>query len=787
MRLYAIVPDSGMTLLKLFREEFFSVTSDVLNSLSASMKLQRLGASEDAGLCITSLPLPRGFESAGLGFAGAATYTKALGQHWNDAAPSPRRLLMIADSGGRAAPELNLSRTAAAGTHELPRAEAVLLAASEDPEVHWERHTLKLTWGTREIELALGMRVNGELRWWEYCRLIEITRGKTCVEIQMSGSIPYLLFNGDELRKHPGYSYPGIQKHHWLSGHIYARLHSNGVCEIYARHVNSRFVDDGVALQNAVPVVCIRAAAAAGDTVTPGAWNGTQTRVSLGEVAIDLSEPAQLVSERQPGNFSREEGFTIWQPYLGMELFGGIYPKELTGDPYIYHAEQQLIPRGMARTLRFSLSLNPQRSPRIARYLAPSWWYGIASEFTADPLLPVSDRFDESIHSCQKFIREHMVRNGFEDGSLPRGARTVFPLETGDKCEPGWEGEAAGSAYLLAYRTGEAQDYFDATRAAYCFNDVYVDHAAKIVRAHGYIPNALNVPMSRIHACVYAYLETGDRFCYDAGRAVIDTVYWTHKNSWPRVAVGRDACFVRGAMLFYRFFKDERALEIARDVIADVCTTQSADGWFGDQGGGSGIHGWAAYIAKPWMGLMAVGGLLDYLELFPDGDAAALACVKRFADWLMRERFDHDGVMGWSYQHAFNGKKEFRFAQTGKVTKLPTPGLWHMDYFARLMTFCSMRWNDQAYFDAWVESYDGTPRERMGDHSFAQTTQYVPWTQAKTWNVRLGADGKPIVDPLNVGVRCPARGVAMTPQGPLEIRRLPATAARAAVQSGQLK
>jgi hypothetical protein len=93
-----------------------------------------------------------------------------------------------------------------------------------------------------------------------------------------------------------------------------------------------------------------------------------------------------------------------------------------------------------------------------------------------------------------------------------------------------------------------------------------------------------------------------------------------------------------------------------------------------------------------------------------------------------------------------------------------------MDYFARLMTFCSMRWNDPSYYDAWVESYDAST-QRNGDHSFAQTTQYVPWAQAMTWNARLAADGRVVVRPLPIGSRAPERGWVMTPQGPQEVRR----------------
>ena len=673
-------------------------TPSTLNRLMRELELKRMGASEEAGLCITSLPVPRGVKMP-THFEGRATCAKPLGQ-WpgqsHDAmTPTnfPRRVLLAGDC--EYAPQtLRVSHTPVAPSHQLPIASAELFARSQETEFVWERHALRIDWGGRSVAMAMGMRVKGEMRWWEFSRLVELSRSTTCVEVLMAGSIPHMLFTGDELRKYPGYSYPGLHRHHWLSGQIYARLHHNGVCEIYARHVNSKFVDDGLLLPDSVPIVALRCESKEKiEGVDLGKWDGSQTRSSVSDVALDLTDASHMASATQPGRMDFESGFLLWQPYLGMELFGGLCPKQLTGDPYIYRAEQQVIPRGMARSLRFSLSLNPARSPRVARYLAPTWWFGQCEEFSPTPALPVEDRFDESLKGCSQFIRQYMVRNTFEDGSMPR----VISQSGSGPHEPSWEGEAAGAALLLAYRTGDATDYDDALRIAYCFTDVYVDHASKLVRMHGFAPNATALPMNRIHACVYAWLETGDDFCIEAAQAVIENAYWSHKNSWPRMAVGRDACFIRGAMLLYRFLNDTHFLDIARKSIADVCASQRPEGWFGDQGGGSGIHGWAAYICKPWMGLMAVGGLLDYLEMFPDGDPAALDCVKRFADWLMQARFDHDGNMGWSYQHSFNGQIHFLVSQTGQRVMLPTKELWHLDYFARLLTFCTIRFGDPAY------------------------------------------------------------------------------------------
>jgi len=277
-----------------------------------------------------------------------------------------------------------------------------------------------------------------------------------------------------------------------------------------------------------------------------------------------------------------------------------------------------------------------------------------------------------------------------------------------------------------------------------------------------------------VHASIYAYLETGDAYCLNITRAVVDNCFWTHKNSWPRLAVGRDACFVRGSMMLYRFFNDPRALEIARETIKDVCAAQEPGGYFGDQGGGSGIHGWGGYIVKPWMGFMAVGGLLDYLDLFPDGDAtsaSALACVRKFADWLMSERRDLEGGRGISYQHYYNHGRQFGFEHMGGRVALPTRKLWHMDYMARLMTFCTLRFNDPTYHDAWVESFDANGSQVEGDHSFAQSVQYIPWAQAMTWRARLDERGEIVVDPAKLGERAPERGTVMGPNGALEVNR----------------
>jgi hypothetical protein len=771
------------------------------------LSLSRLGDDTPAGLWIASLPWPR-TAGRGLSLNGQPTYTKALGQWPGEAEGSPRRLLLIAD-GGDSAPE-QLSLTEAGGTPAprdsstaSPTAAMELFARCEEEGLMWERHLLRLTHGGKSIGIAMGLRharagcprSQGEVHWWEACRLVVVEETPTCRVIEMGGAIPRLPFLKDECLG-CGYDYPLLHKHNWLNGRVFARLHSNGVCEIFAHHINSRFFDDGEDLADVVPVIGF---AVDGDMTEVGEkeLTGEAPFAELGGVKFDLTEPARLATAEQPGRvefvpfdgngvltptplpradasvrFSGEgngngDGFVVWQPYAGVEVFSGSWARQMLGDPFIWHAEDRLFPRGMARTLRFSLSLS-DRSPRVARYLPPAWWYGACEELLPEPLLPVSNAYDQTLDACREYCRRFIVRGGFEDGALPRGGNPNPPPEDKGRSEAGWEGEAPWAMFLLAYLSGAAEDYEDALRAAWHFTDIAVDHAAKLVRMHGFGTHAFAEPMNRVLGPITAYLETGVPYLIEAAQAVVDNAHWLQKNSWPRLAVGRDGKYVRGATILYRVLADEHYRQIAREGALIVAQSQRDNGSFGDQAGGSGIHQWGCYITKPWMALMATEGVLDYLELFPD-DEPLLECIRRTADWLMEARFDHKGVMGWSYQHDFDGQPQHLDLHSGRFLQLCTPeeGMFHQNSLGRLLGYCAMRFGQPEYLDAWAESYAANPGA-SGDHGVVTSGHPIPWLQAKLWNARLTAEGLS-VSPVHFGPRTEAAAKIMTPEGEVAV------------------
>ncbi len=687
-------------------------------------------APPQAGLWRVSLPWPE-CPPQSLALGGAPTHSVPLGawpgREW------PRRQILTALASG-APPEEAALGVAGAGPvgGPLPQVRAVLHASSPYRADYWETHALELAWGEASLGLMLGLRTGGEVHWWEACRLVVLEETPLCTTVEMGGAIAHHRppFGDDEASRAVRRSF--VHRHNWLNGRLHVRFYRNGVCEIHAHHINSKFFDDGLPLEDVVPVVGFRLA---GELPPAGPWVGGPARFRAGGVGFDLGDAARLATPEQPGAWMHgEPGWLVWQPYAGVELFGGRTAEEVSGDAWIIRPETRSFPRGMARTLRFSLSLSAA-SPSIARYIAPASWYGACREFSAEPLEPVPTE-SAAVDEAREWLRAGAVPGGFEEGAIPRYQDRVWGEGT-PRHEAGWDGEVPYAQFLDAWHSGCGEAYARALRSAWHFTDVAVDHAVKLVRMHGNPPHAFSLPMNRMQGTLAAYLETGVPFLLETARAVVANAHWQHLNSWPRHTVGRDACYVRGAVLLYRYFGESFYLEIAREGAVALAQSQGADGSFGDQGGGTGLHQRAGYLNKPWMGLLGLQGVIDYLEHAPAParDAALLeGAVRRFADWLLAEQWERDGWHTWSYEHAFLGERRI-FTSATEHRPLPTRERWHQETLARILGFCTFRFGDPAYLQAWRASFidalhpPGT--HTLSSNAVAPVLEYLPWLAMK--------------------------------------------------------
>lgn len=732
------------------------------------LELERMGEGRPAGLWISSLPWPRTAPRP-VSLKNSPTYVRPLGQWPGQGDGTPRRLLMVADGGDERAPDsLRIERGSFATPAAPPAATAELFARSEDPYFMWERHRLRISHQGRSLGLAMGMRANGEVRWWEACRLVELEETPSCRVVEIGGAIPlhhsHMDYEGDYNK--------WLHEHHWLYGHVRARLHANGVCEVYAHHINSKYVDDGKDLAHAVPVIGLHTEDMGAADELCGEWDGSCEDFKLGGATFDVEEAARLATPQKPGRMDRQDDMLVWQPYLGCELFGGQHTRRRKDNGFVLKAEEQKILRGMGRTLRFSVSLS-DRPPRVVRYLPPAWWYGLCEEFVPKPYLPVMSKPEKPLQTCREWLTRSSVKRGFEDGGMARAGRTDPPYpndevtEDEDRIEPGWEGEIPYAQFLNAWRYGDAEEYDLAMRSAYHFSDVAVDHAANLVRMHGYPPTAFALPMNRIQGPLAAFLETGDDYLRDTAERVIEGAWRQHRNAWPRLAVGRDGCFIRGAVLLYRYFANDHFRKIAREASLNLAQSQRPNGSFGDQGGGTGVHQFSSYVTKPWMGLLGTAGVVDYLELFPD-NPELVRCVRRFADWLMDERRDRDGVLSWCYQHDYNGMRKYRGANGDVVNLMEGHHRWHHETLAHLLGYCALRFNNAAYLDAWAESHLGK-KKINGDHPVSAALQFLPWIQAQLFQTTIDRDGGWKVTGVHFGPRTFESARVLAPEGDINI------------------
>jgi len=740
-----------------------------------SLSLHRCGAAREAGLWTVSLPWPKQ-EPLPLSLGGRPTHVAPLGR-W-PGTDFPRRLLLTAQGDGPAPEEVPLSGRGGGSSGSLPKVSMELLEKSPHRFDYWERHYLQVTTPRASLGIALGLRTEGEVHWWEACRLVVLDQSPECLTVEMGGAIPHRITSrlpgGSPERASSAF----LHRHNWLNGRLYLRLHANGVCEVFAHTINSRFFDDGLALDDVVPVVGFRSGPGAPAMWRPGErWCGTPSLLKLGGVSFDFGDAARLATPQQPGRWDEEGSFLVWQPYAGVELFGGAAAEQKTGDPFLFRPEAKHFPRGMARTLRFSFSLSGQ-SPTVARYLPPAWWYGLCEEFTPAALLPVTCEWETAMDEAREWVRTSSVACGFEEGAVPRYLETAWETPGGVRHEAGWDGEMPYAQFLDAWRTGCGEDYERALRSAWHFTDVAVDHAAKLVRMHGFGPHSFSLPMNRMQGTLAAYLETGVPYLLETARAVVSNAHWQHLNSWPRHAVGRDVCYVRGAVLLYRYFGDAFYKEIAREGALTLACSQEACGSFGDQGGGTGLHQRAGYLAKPWMGLLGLNGVLDYLEIDPD-EPQLQNCVRRFADWLLAERWERDGRTTWSYEHAYLGEREFPLGP-GHSRALPTQERWHQETLARLLGYCALRYDQPVYLQAWRESYLNTlhapATHTVSSNTVAPLLEFLPWLAARLLHATATGDGVAVEARL-LNAEMPLRWEIATPYGRVPLTRQPDEAA----------
>ena len=677
----------------------------------------------------------------------------------------PRRQLVTVAGDAELPAEIGLAGApaAAAGDWTGPQWEVRILESNYLTALNWEVNELVLRQGDKEIGLRVGLLTDADgPMWWEWLRVEELWSGPACRAIRACGYASAFRLTAD----HPDIK--DVQcpiwthQQHWVFCELYVLLFANGVVHVTARHVNNHLYDGGRDLQGVVPVIGLRGGFE-GDLPLVG----EAVEATIGGVRLSTEECRTLASPERPGRLWAQDGVAFLQPYEGVEIYLAGFGAR-GGQSYVVKADERRLPAGVGRTARFCLSFG-EAPARVERYAVPYYWYGLCAELAPASVLPVSDFRDAVIDAAGHWLEDRQLRGNFCDGSLPRGDVHV---RDGKIIEAGWEGETPANLIRYFYRRPAHSTWEACLRDAYQIADVVVDHTTFNFRMHGYDFGAISPTMNRTLGLLQAYLETGDPYLRETAENVASNSFTMDASNWPRRAYGRDAMYIRGLVALEDYLPGRGYGVRAREAIGRSLACQRAEGSYSDQAGPGGVHASGNMVIKPWMNLMVMEPMLDWLERHPEDEEVAQT-AHRICDWLLAQFIRQDGEAYWPYESAWGDNPGNPSSPDSRHPWLK----WTLGYPARAMLFASRYFDDPRYLQAWEDNFrwlGGTdparaPQVPVGsDHHANKYAEWLTWHQIDRWRARW-EEGRLTVDPYCLpGEPCEAQ--VYTPAGMVTVR-----------------
>lgn len=744
-------------------------------ALLKGVELSALERDPESRLAMASVPIPLG-SPLPAGFAGLASQAVDIAW-WPDSRSGdkrrPRRRLLFGLGGRRPLPDaLTLQKNRRSGPvpEGMPEVGLDVDHSREMELLPHQSGELRLGAGSRTLGLRLGIRWKEEHHWWEWVRLEKAWEGPVVSAWRAGGVIEVVPQTMEMVEADPtGDCNRGLLRNkwlhnqNWLFAEFYLLCFANGVIHVTARFVNNHRVDEGREQRDLVPVIGLRLPASADPAERT--LDGGTLRFDLGGVAVNLAEMGRRISREHPGRIYPADGLSVLQPWEGVEIEGDFIGR-FREDRRICKAEDRVMPRGAARTVRFALGLG-EAAPAITRYALPEWWQALSGELWPDDVLAVHDEADARLHEIN----------------------AAFPGLTGrfdERVTATREGEMPYSLFLYYYRFGGADAFARALSEAYYHADLAFDHATETIRMEGHpFDGAIAPPLFRTVGLLFGYLETGDPYLLDCAESAASHWYWMDRHQWPRHAYGRDAASLRSLVFLWDYTGKEDYAAMAREAMGRLIQCQLPGGGYHDQGNGTGVHAISHLPVKPWMANMANDPILDFMLRRPERDPALEGEFRRYADFLVAAAAPHNGGVSWPYQLSYGeGLVDPVMALRGHDPakgRMPTERMVVMGFKARALCVASRLTGNPAYFDLWRRFFKthwmGQDKLAAEKYTFNKVVQGLSYAQAHSWNARWTGAGIEI-DPLLSEMTPEMEGTLATPIGPVGLKVARAGAGR---------
>ena len=607
-------------------------------------ELVRTGGAPGAGAARAAVPLPEDCDPALLeGLQeGSVTIGGRLVQGqpvawWPGKAKARRMILRWADEGMPQRLEGRVERVAAPGADAgwewsyrwvegnregLPWIPAVRNVPLEKTE--YEMYQLDLKQGERALGVRLGLRHNNRIYWWQFIRADFLQRGPVFDVLRCGGPI--------------------YNEENTVQGDLYLVLYANGVIEAYAHFICHQREGIGRELHG-IPVIAFDVP---GRPAVEHALDGSRATFEVGEWRLNLGQSVGYADAARPGSLQTEGEVVVLQPWMDQEIYGEmlveregvpehrIVPAKSRGgeDGYwVAKLGDRLIPRGMARTVRFTLS-HGDAAPEVARYQAPGWWHAACGALPTGGLLPASWwAVPRALEVGEEYFTPHPRHGPFELGCSGRDQ----------------DGTLGAAMLLLGHATDNARYCEHALLPVYWWADIAIDHVDFTVHElPKYSWQWIVQPYMRWTELVHGYWETGDPYLLETARWTADSYvrfFWTNR---PHRFVGRDALPCSGLLALYECTGEEMYLQRAREILAEGRRSygQPEDYMPGHQSG-CGSNGVARQVSYGYIPMVLSRLNAQLVEAargrLPREEEEEAWRFMRFTNELFREKGGDDG------------------------------------------------------------------------------------------------------------------------------------------------
>ncbi len=403
-------------------------------------------------------------------------------------------------------------------------------ARFDDLVLTYKGRELPIRFGSRREMFHMSAAMKDQHDWWQWAQPETLLDSADLKLVRVGG----LLYNEDTFHQCD----------------IYLELFGNGVARVSAHFVNARVISDGWEYYG-IPVIGLGVESREAEV----SLDGTRNRFEFDGVKLDVSDMAELVSPAYPGRLYVHEGMTVYQPWRDQRVsdFHKTYRQ-----PFVTDIGEGKVPKGMARTVRFTVSLSAA-PPKVAHLLAPSWLYGMSDSLWHGGYLPATWRFAQTVRGLVTNVSATDARvHGTYEGGF-RGAAS----------------EGMGGACLTegAMFTGDPRFLKPALAYIYNWADIMVDHVDWSVRQPftGYYWKTISY--FKFNDLVWGYLETGDPYLLETAEHCGNAYHAMFRSLWPIRSVGRGAWPVQGLIDLYATTRNPYYLESALDILKKAMVT----------------------------------------------------------------------------------------------------------------------------------------------------------------------------------------------------------------------